>query len=277
MQSSGLTALRSGVMLVCLIALPLAAVVGTSLPKALNRVLRGQMPAEAAEEPAETDPRPRIGAAESLLADDRSEEDSIVKTPKPAPAAEGYANQSVAAAGVPRARITGVRPVGAVPKATITAVRAAPASPSPLWAPAERSARSPRPRNSTAHNVASINATKKSTASQPPLRRTIYTAPIDEANSSARVSAPDRLAHASFLAGQGERRLEELGAVGVRVEPWGTGRGVYRCDCQVPIPGHNHAWRHFQATARGRDAAVACVAAQVEAWQAALKPLADRD
>jgi len=64
-----------------------------------------------------------------------------------------------------------------------------------------------------------------------------------------------------------ERRLRELGATYYVLEKWGEGADRYRFECHVAIATDADHNRYFDATAERPDSAVDAVLRQVERWQ----------
>jgi hypothetical protein len=62
-------------------------------------------------------------------------------------------------------------------------------------------------------------------------------------------------------------QLEELGAAGAQVAPWGSSGELYRCYCQAKLEETSLLARHFEAVAAEPSAAVEQVVAKVEAWR----------
>lgn len=258
MQSSAMVTLRTMVMVTCLVAVPLAAVIGTALPKVLRSALQGESAAISpqTESPGvshEDDP-PLLEHA-PLLANE----------PRQTPAAA--AADEAPSSAVPVARITAVRSAPAKPVATITEVRPASADgvaqTAPLWNAPPRTARSSATRQTTAHSLTAR-----------PLLKTDYSPPLPEAARASTVGAEDApLASLERPAGpndsfaRSERRLRELGATHYRLETWGSRGELYRCTCNIPIRPRSPAARHFESIEPAPSAAIDVVIRQVEHWR----------
>ena len=63
-----------------------------------------------------------------------------------------------------------------------------------------------------------------------------------------------------------ETRLRELGAIDVRLEPWGSTGRLFRYCASVSVAGSAEVQRHFQSIGTNPDQAAQDVLAQVTAW-----------
>jgi hypothetical protein len=271
MQSSGMVAFRATIMIVCMVALPLAAVVGTALPKAVQSAIQGA----AKPEPQNSDER-----LDSATAPDEFQT-ATSPTEVPAAAAEALARSD----GLPRARITAIRPVGMQapsaganeppgrasgeqePTASLWS-RDAAATARRVQSAAERQPQR-RPR------AASPGEPPPRRRGESPLKATAYSAPIaSEADGADRARSADRRSAASAEPtaddplSRGERRLRELGASWYRLETWGVTGELYRFSCKVPLANQAQAARHFEATETTPAKVIEAVVEQVETWQA---------
>ncbi|HJT32870.1 MAG TPA: hypothetical protein VJ783_12590 [Pirellulales bacterium] len=261
MQSSTMVALRTMVMVTCLVAVPLAAVVGTALPKVLKSALHGETAsfASRADSPGvviEDEPQsPAVRAP--LLAGEVAEASS-----EAAPGDEPPADDPV-----PVARITGVRPAAARPVATITDVRPTTttglAQTAPLWSAPPR----------TARPSAGGQATVQSRAPRP-LLKTDYTPPPIQSTAirvddgpEAPLASLERPAGPNDSFARSERRLRELGATHYRLETWGARGEFYRCTCNIPVRPRSPAARHFESIEPAPSEAIEAVIRQVEHWR----------
>lgn len=285
MQSSAVVALRTMTMIVCLVAVPLAAVFGTALPKAVKSAL-GYHEAWQPSKQAEDEQPPRVDSL-ALAADN----DPAASQAAPEGTSQARAEQRELPS-LPRARITGVR---ALPDVSAMSAVEEPAQPvietAPLWNPAPRTASSPRDRQMTTHfvpaparqsdilrqelaessdakrNVAIVR--RRSNRRNDSLQKTVYSPP-DE--SGAPTEPDDGLVPVepvvkdSALA-DSERRLRELGATYYRLETWGDEGRFYRCSCSVPVSPRGRAMRHFEAIEAAPSQAIDEVIKQVETWR----------
>jgi hypothetical protein len=64
-------------------------------------------------------------------------------------------------------------------------------------------------------------------------------------------------------------RLEQLGAAGPKVSPWGSSGHLFRCCCQASRADSPGLMCHFESVATERETAVEQVVAKVEAWRTA--------
>lgn len=261
MQSSTMVALRTMVMVTCLVAVPLAAVVGTALPKVLKSALQGQTAslsreADSPDAPDEDEPQPPLIHSPLLAA----EADDTASTASPDKQPPGVA--------APVARITAVRPAPAAPVATITDVRPVAsdriAQTAPLWNAAPRTARSSATRQTTAHSLTERPLVKTGYSPPPP-----HVAPIRTAeDGDAPLASLDRPAKPNDSFARSERRLRELGATQYRLETWGAQSELYRCTCNVPVRPRSRAARHFEGIEPAPSEAIDAVIHQVERWRA---------
>jgi hypothetical protein len=295
MQSSAMVALRTMIMIVCLVAVPLAAVLGTALPKVVKSAFGYHEPRQAAVGP-ENEPAPR--AAARALATDDVERRVAEATPNELgpPAAETL--------NLPRARITGVRTVDDEPSAAPIAVASEPmVETAPLWNPSPRTASTPRDRPTTTHlappplrqearkgqknsnggrREISYDARPRAERRDDALQKTVYSPPaaqeeetlgrdvagIDKgAPTDDGLVAVERVANAGPLA-DGEGRLRQLGAIYFKLEMWGNDGTFYRCSCSVPLSPRGRAVRHFESIETVPSQALDAVIKQVEAWRA---------
>jgi hypothetical protein len=271
MQSSAMVALRTMIMLTCLVAVPLVAVLGTALPKVVQSAFDGQESSllsggKAASEAAPT--ANELKAADSQAA---------------APSSIGAGPTDAEPAGgtelprLPIAHITGVRAMEAEPAAL---VQQEPAEPeietAPLWDAPTRTASSPRDRNMTAHFAPSqaphgLDAARR-TRSEPrteALQKTAYSQPDEEPASAgdARLVPVERPATDNALA-ESERRLRQLGATYYRLETWGDDAQFYRCSCNIALAPRGRATRHFEAIEAAPSQAIDAVVEQIGSWRA---------
>lgn len=262
MQSSTMVALRTMVMVTCLVAVPLAAVVGTALPKVLKSALHGETASFASRTDSpgvviEDEPQsPAVRAP--LLAGEVAEASS-----EAAPDDEPPADHPV-----PVARITAVRPAAGGPVATVTDVRPSTggsvAQTAPLWSAPPRTARS-----------SGGPPTATQSRAPRPLLKTDYTPPpvqpaairVDD-GADAPLASLHRPAGPNDSFARSERRLRELGATHYRLETWGARGEFYRCTCNIPMRPRSPAARHFEGIEPAPSEAIDAVIRQVEHWRA---------
>lgn len=275
MQSSGMVAFRTTIMIVCMIALPLAAVVGTLLPKAIPSAIK--------EEPKP--PAPADDHDEQSKTASAHDDSQITKPDSNTPTARTVAESS--SERLPRARITAVRPVAS------QAPNAAPNEPSiranggehestaSLWSRGERppatarrvplgAERQPIRRPSGGALRGEPPAPRRG---ESPLKATAYSAPIEsDAENSYRAeraggpAADSSEPPADDPLSRGEWRLRQLGATGYRLETWGVTGELYRFSCNVALSHQGQATRHFEATDTSPAKVIEAVVKQVEAW-----------
>ncbi|MEX2560980.1 MAG: hypothetical protein WD403_13750 [Pirellulales bacterium] len=239
MQSSPLMAFRATVMIVCLVTVPLVAVMGTALPQLLRPAERRQL-AHAEREGYQ-------GTSGVLLAERKR---AVDKGAAPRLASRGAEHGSQPAEAV-RAETTSsaeesrsaARPARG-PGISITAVR--PLSPQPtgqFWS----AGANPGPPQRQGPDTT--------------LQATVYSQPAP-ARGSAR-----RLPRVPAEMARGQERLRELGAVEYRLETWGEQGELFRFQCRMPAADGSPAQRHFEATDRDPSLAVISVVREVERWR----------
>lgn len=295
MQSSAVIALRTMTMIVCLVAVPLAAVLGTTWPKVVKSAF-------GHGETRQTEPEPEP-ATEHVAAVHSEDGDLPAAQPPPhemAPlaAAESEPPDSLDPAALPRVRITGVRPVNEIPPETLQSAGTPPLETAPLWNPSPRTANTSRGGATTTRFVPAdppqdIDQPHPKPAEPPPslgvrqrpnrrndsLRKTAYSlpdeedVPLDDAKRSDAPSDEERLAPVERVSNDGvlaagEQRLRAMGVKYYRLEPWGGDGAFYRCSCNVPFSPSGRATRHFDAIEPSPSLALEAVTRQVEAWQA---------
>jgi hypothetical protein len=275
MQSSAMVALRTVIMITCLVAVPLAAVFGTALPKIVKTAFDGHGKTSPWNQPADDDEP----APPSVVAVDDVKPRRVAASPT-------NAEPTAAESGprLPIAHITGVRPVDDTVAAT---PRKAAVETAPLWSPPPRTARAPQTRDMTAHFAPSPlpHRTDEPRSRHEPrlggLQKTVYSQPNREPGEpTAGDSAEERRAlvaveppaasgsPADNVLAEGEQRLRGLGATYYRVETWGGEGQFYRCSCNVAVAAGSRATRHFEAIEAAPSRAIEAVIKQVSAWRA---------
>jgi hypothetical protein len=284
MQSSAMVALRTMIMIVCLVAVPLAAVFGTALSKAVKSAF-GYREAWQPSKLAEDEQPPRVDSL-ALAADN----DPRILQPTPEATSQPQTEQRESPI-LPHAKITGVR---ALPEVPTTAAADKADEPmietAPLWNPAPRTARTPRDRQMTTHfvpapapqrdilrqgrvdsvqsNTNAAVARRRSARRTESLQQTVYSPPdeVESPSDTDGLVPVERVANDGALA-DSERRLRELGATYYRLEIWGDEGNFYRCSCSVPISPRGRAMRHFEAIESAPSQAINVVIKQVETWR----------
>jgi hypothetical protein len=287
MQSSPMVALRTMIMIVCLVAVPLAAVFGTALSQAVKSACGIRDTHQAWSPPVVVEEEPSARPGTHALAADNASETSKPET------------IGTALPILPRARITGVRAVADAAPAPAPEVAEPTIETAPLWNPAPRTASTSRDRQMTTHSVPSsppqhypnapamagrqpaahrdqsdIVVRRRPDRRGEALQKTAYSPPDDDELSTP---ADDRLEpveltdQADSLAAnpiaESERRLRDMGATYCRLEAWGAEGKFYRCSCNVPISPRGRATRHFEAIESAPSQAIDKVIQQVEAWR----------
>ncbi len=245
MSSSSSVTLRALVMLVCLIAVPLLAVSGTSLPRMVKDAIRGPAAVHPprASQPAAAEP-PRGSDAPPFV--------PAVRLPQRETAQSRDAGPPLVAVDQPR---------------TLSpATNKTPTGTAPLWGPA-----APRADTAQTQAMGPGAGSHSSTNHDGPVGDV---AARDRATHSAngpRYSQSGASADQSAMAGDRfaavGRRLRELGASYYLLETWGERGEQFRFHCKMAPAGKPDSARDFEATNRDAIAAMQKVLEQVEAWR----------
>ena len=259
--------LRSIVLVLALLIVPLAAMFSHLVPADLKRMLRARVwQQRGAVAPADTR---TDGAIEPFAA---SGFDTIAANPPPR-AFDPTADQSSSGAmpvpgrGAPDAQASPpLGPTGLPPDAGPTAIatvafgdpQARPADPPALPAePLSRASSTGAPPRQPASPQAVADALAAST-------RGDWTSHVRR--DSVAVSAVGGTAKA-FDPTAVERQLVQLGAIGFEFLPADAGNPRHRCSCRLPVDPSGQLQRVFQADDDVADAAVQRLLAEVTAWQ----------
>jgi hypothetical protein len=262
MQSSTAVVFRALVMLACLVAIPLAAVVGKSLPDMVRGLVGGQWPGRSASACGPLTEAPRFvpggptevrpGASDEQARLDRQQPQvQPVQVVVPDQAAPSYPTNSrnpLGQAGLPMG-------LDAVPAASVRA-------PGPV------SATGPATRQPAVSGVnpawgggrpALVPNSTRAAVPRPIRREHPFGGPSGQA-------AQARSAGDQFTIIQG--RLRELGATYYLLESWGSQHQLYRFYCKMAIGGNPNYTHYFEATDSEPLRAMARVLRQVETWRA---------
>ncbi|MEX0939172.1 MAG: hypothetical protein WDZ59_15025 [Pirellulales bacterium] len=93
--------------------------------------------------------------------------------------------------------------------------------------------------------------------------------PSDSAREAATGPPPSAEADAELAAVQ--HRLRSLGATQYTLEKWGQGSPLFRFQCDVAIADNPDHCRHFEATQRTPEHAMTAVLQQVESWRGEIR------
>jgi hypothetical protein len=250
MQSSVAVVLRALLMLACLVAIPLAALSGTSLPKLVNTVLDGRwlgclssaggaILSEAPQfEPTVSSVMPAAQAAQ-VAPDWRA--NLLTRGPKWPPELHEPSPPTVRAAVYEA-------PLG--PAAGVTSSH--PSAPNPA---ASDAAAGP---NASAWMMPAQQPHEMLPAAQGTHQRGAVVPAGEPATQAA--GALDQF---TFI----QDRLRKLGATYYLLESWGSRQDLYRFYCKMAIGGNPNYTRHFEATHSEPLRAMALVLKQVEAWR----------
>jgi hypothetical protein len=248
-----MVAFRATIMIVCMVVLPLAAVLGTALPKAVQTAIRsGDHEGPSAVE-----------------GDPPTKQDSAERAKAVADATHTQAAQEV----LPRGHITSVRavasePSGAGMSSQPPAGDRTPQATASLWSRDSDSKATRRPPSAAPQPQRHPQSTRPNESPpprrrDPSLRATAYSEPVE---SQPDESTPDA---ADDALSRGERRLRQLGTISYRLETWGVTGELYRFSCQAALSDQGQATKHFEATETSPARAIEAVVEQVESWRAA--------
>jgi len=228
MQSSTAVVLRALVMLVCVVAIPLAAIFGGSLPEVLNSLLEGAWPPQ------------------SISADKTSGRLSWLELSGSKPAVSPAAAEPISDTWPTASPQCSGQPGG---------------SPS-VVIPADYEAvmGTPRPATSIAHPVPNPTADAANPAGIMPFPGTSDQRPMPLPGGGV----PATLDQFNEIQG----RLRELGATRYLLEYWGSRQQLYRFYCKMAVAGNPSYTRYFEHTDSDPLRAMAEVLRQVEAWRA---------
>ena len=244
MQSSTAVVFRALVMLGCLVAIPLAAVVGKSLPEMVRGLIDGQWPGHSASAYGSLDEAPPFEAARPADSPPAVARGQIGSDWQEIPGqqtrrwpsgADRLTSSPVIAASL-QSKVGPVGPFGAVSQsgpngAVPLATRAVPAH-------AGLAAVGPdRPRTSVPQPGTAVEPAARD-------RPTV-----------------DRFA---FI----QDRLRQLGSTYSLLESWGNSEQLYRFYCRVAVGGNPNYTHYFEATDSDSLEAMARVLGKVEAWRA---------
>lgn len=253
MRSSTTVMFRALVMLACLVAIPLAAVVGKSLPEMVRGLLDGRWPGrsasafesldEAGFQPAAPADSPAAAAPGQIRSDWQQ---SPLKFPTSWPSGVNRPSDSAVVAAGHQA------PVGPAGASAIPVWPAGAASPS---GPGSSPAEIPRP----------LPAHPGPSAIGPHRPQTSVPVPYGSAQPVADArSTTQQFTHI-------QDRLRRLGATYSLLESWGTREQLFRFYCRVAVGGNPNYTHYFEATDSDPLTAMARVLRQVEAWRSTRK------
>jgi len=228
MQSSTAVVLRALVMLVCVVAIPLAAIFGGSLPEVVNTLLEGAWPPQSR---SSDETSGRLSWLE--LSGSRP-----AASPVPAePISDNWPTASPQWSGRSDGSPSAVIPADyeAVMASPRRATSIARPQPDPAAGAANRSGTMPFPGTSDERLM--------------PLPAGGEPAKLDRFNAI-------------------QDRLRELGATRYLLEYWGSRQQLYRFYCKMAVAGNPNYTRYFEDTDSDPLRAMAEVLRQVEAWRA---------
>ena len=269
-QSSAMVMFRALVMMVCLIAIPLAALFGTSLPDAFKAIKEGRWPTlagaahaspptqTALDEPAKFEPagQPVPARAATLFSRSTNGAEPARATPLPSdpPQLATHWPGDTAAAG------SAVVPAGYVAAADSPSRAANPAAVSPLPA---RPAADGQPAADLIPSAVPPNM-----ANMVPLDALAEARTT--AGSAGATAAAGRSPEASATAdpfSYTQDRLRKMGATYYLLESWGGQQRLYRFYCKMAVGGNPNYTRYFEAIEPDPLRAMSQVLQQVENWR----------
>lgn len=258
MQSSTAVVFRALVMLACLVAIPLAAVVGKSLPDMARGLLQGRWPARSTPTsgPLSEAPRfvPTLSAGNRPSVSAQQPNSEYARGPlQDAPAWPGGALDPGGSSVVPAGYEA---PADRAPESAASARRAGAVS-----LAGQGVSRPPAP---------ALLAAPGTTSPIPPGQRRILApeagrAPTMGAGPSGQApQTPSTVDQFTYI----QDRLRQLGATYHLLESWGSREQLYRFYCKVAVGGNPNYTHYFEATDSDPLRAMTRVLGQVEAWRA---------
>ena len=270
MQSSTTVLCRALVMLTCLIAVPLVALFGTSLPQMARTLLDRRADSGTAATHQSLDEAPAFAADDTgrgmtvtspPLDGPRVNlpDSGLPAYPRPGAAPAGLTNSGQSPhpfpqPGAPANHAGGMVPVGY--DAPIGKRIVAP----PPW----RSDPSGYPSGGSAPG--GVDDAGRAGAAQPSALVPATPCPGTAPQAGADVSPASPSTAGAFLGIQ--QRLRGLGATYYRLESWGSQQPLFRFQCEMALDESPHLTRHFEATDGDPLRAMSKVLAEVEGWKA---------
>ena len=259
MQSSTAVACRVLVMLVCLIAVPLAAILGSSLSDVARSLFGGRWGNDSGPAQESLAEAPRLGTPSEMV--------GALTGPLNAP-------EEVAECARP-ASPGSATPAGVIHAGLEVPLQSVPADRSPpfVWSretarevagqAADPAARRP-PRSRLAELFPIAPPAPRSADSS---TRDLRSAPSASGAPMAELPPPPAAASDSRAIAI-QQRLRQLGAPHCLLEPWGSRGQLFRFHCKVAIGGNPNWTRYFEATDADPLQAMTRVLEEVEAWRA---------
>ena len=270
MQSSTAVMFRALVMLGCVVAIPLAAVVGKSLPDLVRGLLDGRWPGRSASAYGSLGEAPRFemaapvcpsGGAFPCPTDGMSpavsaEQTSLDRQKFPLEDTSVQPERMAGPLSWPVVAASHEAPVGS-----------ASGSAAPAWASGGVS----RPGLDDSRPGVSrvVPAPGSLSAIGPDRRQTSVPEPYKAADPAVGLSDPPAKARSTvdqftYI----QERLRELGATYYLLESWGSREQLYRFYCKVAVGGNPNYTHYFEATDSDPLQAMGQVLRQVEGWRA---------
>lgn len=273
----GASVLRGLVLLSCLVTVPSAAVLGTSLPRAVRSVLESdfeipavlQAGADDAADASEFEPMPpgeALSPTTGALAPAGWPVAESQSVPRPSTTlAAAITGESESGGGATAPLTSGLGPNDRLPGCMIAGERgttAASESPARLWEFGD----SVDPGGATGELT--ISGAAAAPSASPDLR--------PDPNGAAAVVGDGRQPHLPPSSGETfsrvQQRLRNLGAVYYLLETWGDQHQLFRFYCRVAVRGNPAYTRHFEATDADPLRAMGEVVGQVERWRRGASP-----
>lgn len=239
-------------MLACVVAIPVVALSGSSLPKTVKELMEGKWPGGGSGE-LKPNVSPQFEPVPSTSVN------LTAPTPPSTPPA---------AIDPSRAWPTGAQSLAASPAAAPQNLPAAEYPGEPivrqLPPPPARTGTSPMldPFVQQAQSTADLRETS---APSGPMERPRELRPTSDSIPAA--PAPTESVAERGALTQYQQWLQQQGATYLALETWGSQQQLFRCHCQMAMGGNPNCTRHFEATSADPLQAMAQVVAQVEAWR----------
>ena len=238
-------AIRSFLMISCMIVVPVLAIFGTDWLKPFGFGTTASSPRRSSTNAAAR--RARTGVGDQALSEAKSKAQGV---PPPAISVQAPAAE---------AGMTSTALASAETQAT-----------TPLAAPAwPASSQAPGPSQPVQANFETPIHAGPAAVAAPPTQ----VVPVKRAAAAARQAGPGPTPGGSndwFTWTQ--QRLRELGATYYLLETWGRNGELYRFHCKMAVAGNPDYTRHFEATDSDASRAMQQVLEQVEAWRAGRGP-----
>jgi hypothetical protein len=280
MQSSTTVACRAGVILVCLVAIPLAALFGTKVPalvaQLLSRdwhlgvdlgLLTGESPpGDATPAGPETCESPWSRSDGAANLGGRLNQSSVHPLPSNGPTGEVFAGYEAPVGEAPTARLANWQEGAGSLGVDSGSPQGLPVDVGTSFSPGFPPAVPGSPRTLLA-TVASGAATGQRETNPPCEGRSASPGGEPDSSRTPRGPLPGTEQMAAL-----EQKLRGQGATYYALETWGAAGQYYRFHAKMAVDGDPSCARHFEAVRDDAVQAMASVLEQVERWRAAQQP-----